>query len=428
MRIDCLHLKNIGPFNDVSLDFDPNFHTSYFDKSSKKLNYEEGEIGKSKISIITGENGTGKTIILDAIRGILLGTSDKIERNIIQDENNFSIQACLNIPQYKNGHSIFQPAITIQSNKFLSNNFITNYHQINKRFSQQKNDFAPWIVNYWTSKLATDSFELKNLVAPKPEDYLFNSLNGIQPNIEVTQLICFFDYLKSSDNNKEKVLGEFLFNLLKKIIKISLLDGEFRYVERQTLTPMIYQTGQVVSLDKLSSGNLYLIQRLVSLLGQMYSVHILNETSIENLCNTPGLLLIDEAENHLHPKWQKTFLNSILEIFPNLQIIVTTHSPFIVSSVKNAKVFVCKSMGDHSIVVDETKAYSNQTIEEILLSPVFNTSGFNKEISDLIDQRKQAIQKQNQDEIEKIETKLKLLNPEYFSYFDVEEMLEEISK
>ena len=269
---------------------------------------------------------------------------------------------------------------------------------------------------------------MKNLVAPKPEDYLLNSLNGIQPNIEVTQLICFFDYLKSSDNKKERERGEFLFNLLKKIIRLSLLDGEFKYVERQTLTPIIYQTGQEVSLDKLSSGNLYLIQRLVSLLGQMYSVHILNNTAIQNLCNTPGLLLIDEAENHLHPKWQKSFLNSILEIFPNLQIIVTTHSPFIVSSVKNAKIFVCKSMKDHSVVVDETKEYSNKPIEEILLSPIFSTSGFNNEISALIEKRKTAIQQNNKELVAQIEKQLKAINPEYFSYFDVEDMLEEISK
>jgi Predicted ATP-binding protein involved in virulence len=106
----------------------------------------------------------------------------------------------------------------------------------------------------------------------------------------------------------------------------------------------------------------------------MYSLHIINKGDIENLCNLPGLLLIDEAENHLHPTWQKTFIKSILEIFPNLQIIVTTHSPFIVSSVDHVKVYVCNSKTDHVIISDETDIYSNKPVEEILLSPLFGTT------------------------------------------------------
>jgi len=110
---------------------------------------------------------------------------------------------------------------------------------------------------------------------------------------------------------------------------------------------------------------------MVSLLGKMYSIHILNKSPLEELCKTQGILLIDEAENHLHPKWQKTFIQSIQEIFPNLQLIVTTHSPFIVSSVENAKIFVCNSKGDHAEITDETDIYSNKPVEEILLSPLF---------------------------------------------------------
>ena len=366
MRIKNKKIKNIGPFKDGYIDFIS----------------EENNIKKPPITIITGENGTGKTIILDAIRGILLGSYNQIERNIVRNENDFLIKANFKIPHKENELFKFSSDISLQTEKIDRNNrFLITNNNLSKRFTQSDADNSFFITNYWTSRLASDSFNLKNLVATKPENYLVNSLNGIQPNIEVTQLICFFDYLKSSDNPKEKKRGEFLFQLLKKLIKLSLIDGEFKYVERQTLTPIIYQTGGEISLEKLSSGNLYLIQRFISLLGQMYSVHILNNTEIETLCHTSGLLLIDEAENHLHPKWQKTFLNSIIEIFPNLQIIVTTHSPFIISSIKNANIYVCKSMKDHSIVENKTDEYSNKPIEEILLSPVFNTNSFNTEIS-----------------------------------------------
>ena len=411
MRIKSLKLKNIGPFRDAFIDFTGD------------------NIEKPPITIITGENGTGKTIILDAIRGLLLGRYGKIERNIARDENDFLIDASFSFPQKESDFYKFDPDISIQTDKFNKHfRFITTNESINQKFSNQSIEKERWIINYWTSRLPTDNFELKNLVAPKPENYLINALNGIQPNIEVTQLICFFDYLKSSDNTKEKKQGEFLFEKLKKIIKYSLIDGEFKYVERSTLTPIMHQTGKDISLDKLSSGNLYLIQRLVSLLGQMYSVHVLNNTKIEDLCNAPGLLLIDEAENHLHPKWQKSFLNSILDFFPNLQIIVTTHSPFIVSSVENANIYVSKSMQDYSIVENKTSEYSNKPVEEILLSPVFDTSSFNAEISKLIEDRKQAVENDDKEKVDNLEIKLKQINPEYFSYLDVEGILQKITE
>jgi predicted ATP-binding protein involved in virulence len=192
--------------------------------------------------------------------------------------------------------------------------------------------------------------------------------------------------------------------------------------------PIVTQNGSEVSLDKLSSGNLYLIQRMISLLGQMYSVYTLNEIKLENMLLTPGLLMIDEAENHLHPKWQKTFLNSILSIFPNLQIIVTTHSPFIVSSVENARVYVCKSMKDHSILVDETDLYSNKPIDEVLASDVFETSPFSESITILMKEREEAIKHNEFQKSEELEEKLKAINPQYFSYFDIDKLLKTVSK
>ncbi len=413
MRIKKINLKNIGPFKEGSIDFIGN----------------NNSIEKPPITIIAGENGTGKTIILDAIRGLLLGQFNKIERNIVRNIDDFFIKSDFSIPQITNNSFEFSPDIPIETEKIEKNNsFITSNTYFNRKISNPSTEINSWITNYWTSRLSTDSFDIKSLVAPKPENYLLNSLNGIQSNVEVTQLICFFDYLRSSMNNAERELGEFLYDLLKKIIKLSLIDGEFKYVERQTLTPIIHQTGGDISLDKLSSGNLYLIQRLISLLGQMYSVHILNNTKIEELCNVPGLLLIDEAENHLHPKWQKTFLNSIIDIFPNLQIIVTTHSPFIVSSVKNANIYVCKSMKDHSIIENKTEEYSNKPIEEILISPVFNTHSFNAEISELIVLRKQFIQNNEIEKANEIEKMLLKINPEYFSYFEIENLIKKISK
>lgn len=52
---------------------------------------------------------------------------------------------------------------------------------------------------------------------------------------------------------------------------------------------------------------------------------------------TPGVVLIDEVDLYLHPIWQKTVLRDLIEAFPNIQFIVTTHSPFIVQSLKQGE-------------------------------------------------------------------------------------------
>lgn len=409
MRLHNLYLKNIGPFLEAKIEFD-------------------------QVTIFTGENGTGKTVILDAIRKMLLsnlfgGQELRKIRNIRKSEN-FKIDLSLSFNNQK---------IKIETDS-LNNDTYENfqvkesnhvYKDLGGAFSYEtKAKGNHWIANYWTSQNDHSPFHIPSLDFIKPENYLMNCLDGIQKNAETTKIITFLDYYKSSDKPEEKKEGEFIFEVLKKIFKISLYEGEFVYVDRSQLMPIVYQNGVEVSLDKLSSGNLYLVQRLIGLLGQMYSVYKLNDLPLEEMCNTPGLLLIDEAENHLHPKWQKTFISSILELFPNLQIVMATHSPFIVGSYERAKVYVCKPKTDHSVVVDETANYSNKPIEEILASEVFGgTTPFaNQEINKLLKDRKKAIEEGNEAEEERTEKRLLELNPQYFGYLEIDKLLDELKE
>ncbi len=59
---------------------------------------------------------------------------------------------------------------------------------------------------------------------------------------------------------------------------------------------------------------------------------------IDAITETPGIVLIDEMELYLHPLWQKHVLNDLQSAFPNIQFIVTTHSPFIIQSVKSKNI------------------------------------------------------------------------------------------
>lgn len=64
-----------------------------------------------------------------------------------------------------------------------------------------------------------------------------------------------------------------------------------------------------------------------------YRCYTLNPHLKENACiETEGIILIDEIDLHLHPKWQKDIIENLKNAFPNVQFILTTHSPFIIQA------------------------------------------------------------------------------------------------
>ncbi len=420
MRVNYLSLKNIGPFIEADIDFAADIK------------------GRPPVTLITGENGTGKSIILDAIRGMFGDSFAKVERDIQRRQRTGKVEIIIDMSlaglevEPKN-------ELHLKTEKFDKNGVWSKLVNQTGRFGnplretpyqvQNERATAPnWVVDYWPSMLAGGSYEIKSLTRPQHELYLMGALQGARKKADITQLICHFDYMRDSRDPQEKETGAKLYDILEQIIALSLLEGgQLSHVSRTTYEPVIIQNGQEVGLSNLSSGNSYLIQYMVSLLSKMHAVHFLRKTPLSELCQTPGLLLIDEAENQLHPKWQKRFIHSILKIFPNLQIIATTHSPFIISSVPNAQLLVCKAEEDHCAVVDETAEYSNKPVDEILMSPLFeDTQPFNEEISQLLARREEAIKIADETKRAGIEARLKAINPEYFGYLDIDNLLSKV--
>ncbi len=408
MRIHDLTLHNVGPFDDAKIEF---------------LTGEEGEV---PVTFITGENGTGKTIVLDAIRGLFGRGYGHLERSIVRPNVPFRAEMTLDADGYTGQIHAFG-AQEVEAENFVLQLAPVELAALPSDLERGVDECPNWVVDFWRPSLPTGGFRIDKLVAYDPTKYLIGSLDGHRRNAAITEIITFFDYLRSSDEPKERADGEHLYQMIKDIFRVSLLDdGEFTHVMRRLLTPMINQSGYLVPIGNLSSGNIHLAQHLVGLLAKMYSVHFLRNTPTEDIGMTPGLLLLDEAENQLHPRWQQRFLRDVLHIFPNLQIIATTHSPFIVASVPGAKVFVCRyDRGRKTCVIDdESRHYENKPIEEILLSPAFDgTQPFGPDIATLLDERKAAFERGDEVRRKEIEAELLTRNPNYFSYLEIEERM-----
>lgn len=413
LRLLSLSMENIGPFDRAEIEF------------------ASGDDGAPAVTILTGENGTGKTIVLDAIRGMFDVPYAKLERRIHRSNVPFSI--LLDVRNDGVTRSHYSSEIGSSGRFSLGPDSESLFlRSIPNRLENGAIPAPNWVTSYWRSGLAIDSFSIQALTTPDHRRYLHDSLQGQYKNQDVTALLCYFDYIRDSRDPRERASGEAVYQAASRIVSASLLEGgELAHVRRSDLTPIIRQAGQEVPLANISSGNAYLVQHMIDLLGKMFSVHVLRDTDPADLCKTPGVLLIDEAENHLHPRWQKRFLRTVLDIFPGLQIIATTHSPFIVSSIPGARVHVCRYERDRGscTITDETADYANKPIEEILLSDAFDgTRPFNEEITSLLEARDRAALANDDTTRKHIERELVARNPLYFRYFEIEERLAALAR
>ena len=113
--------------------------------------------------------------------------------------------------------------------------------------------------------------------------------------------------------------------------------------------------GTVVPFTSLSDGYRNVIKIIVDIATRMC---ILNPYQKENvLKNTPGIVVIDEIDLSLHPTWQRKIIGILKELFPKIQFICATHSPFIIQSLEEGELITLDQPLDSE--------YSGESIEDI---------------------------------------------------------------
>jgi predicted ATP-binding protein involved in virulence len=93
----------------------------------------------------------------------------------------------------------------------------------------------------------------------------------------------------------------------------------------------INQDGREFGFNQLSDGYSAIVDIIADLILKMQTPN-----SLTRFYEKEGIVLIDEIETHLHLELQRLILPMLTRVFPNIQFIVTTHSPFVLSSIKNA--------------------------------------------------------------------------------------------
>ena len=127
---------------------------------------------------------------------------------------------------------------------------------------------------------------------------------------------------------------------LKKIVSEIVCDlipnAEGIFVDRSTGKDRVVLSiyGELHDIQYLSHGQRSVLFMVADLISRL---EILNP-HLEDPRESPGVVIIDEIELHLHPTWQQTIIDSLLKIFPNMQFVITTHSPQVISTVHNNQI------------------------------------------------------------------------------------------
>jgi predicted ATP-binding protein involved in virulence len=145
----------------------------------------------------------------------------------------------------------------------------------------------------------------------------------------------------------------FLASAVMDIIVKATPGVERAWYDPRERSPIIrFATGEVAPWQELSDGfHLYLA--LVADIARR-AVMLNEQDGGDAFALVEGVVLIDEIDLHLYPRWQRVVLDGLMTVFPRLQFIVTTHSPQVLSSAENRQVrhLVDGKIQEHGVFVE----------------------------------------------------------------------------
>ncbi len=320
--------------------------------------------------IITGPNGCGKTTLVKELY------------NSLTQRISYTDQIAQNIQEY-DIHSWDEIGRHIDSNKAeVHIRFFFNDLTKKKNESKIVTDIISWPA-YHTSR-HLHKFLVYNSEAhrkgvfntpagPKALPEISTGEQFVQQlvNMKTQQAYLFQDMNTAVDEaTREKTKADYdeilrwFDNLNDALAELFGHKDFYLDFDRQHYNYSVNERGKVAyGFSQLSDGYSAILKIVTDLMLAM-------STNPLNTYAMPGIAIIDEIETHLHVELQQKILPFLTKFFPNIQFIVTTHSPFVLSSISNAVIFDMKSHQQYSDL--SQYSYSN------LVEGYFNVSQYSK--------------------------------------------------
>mgnify|MGYP004496883943 CR=1 FL=1 len=290
--------------------------------------------------IFTGKNGSGKTSVLDAIaifiNSITKGNNpDEILKEVKREEELFM---SLDQHQYEECGRQVEGKIA-QLNKQYSEATAGVWIDFNTSFAEIRNQFeaGKFVVAYYKADRVFSSVKPKHVEKVQlKSDYAIddtprNEFIKYLLDLKMTQALA----LANGKMNKAKAISvwfEKFDSLLKQIFDDKSVQLLF---DIETFEFSITMDGrEPFDFNTLSSGYAAILDIVADLIIRMEK-----QSKRSFVFKMPGVVLIDEIETHLHLELQKNIMELLTTVFPNIQFIVSSHSPFILNSLENVVIY-----------------------------------------------------------------------------------------
>lgn len=372
--IQSIYIEELRHIKNVQIDIDKN---------------------EKKHLIITGKNGSGKSTVLEAIKGYLKSIEDgyyAMRLNAYNEvkKNEELIQLSLNERHLNNIKNLdFELNNQIECRKRYGMNIeleIANSDYLNQAYNN-----GELIISYFGARRNSDfitpngieKIELseKYQMDIKPAKNFLKYLVDLKTQqsfarnegeyLEADKIGLWFDSFENSLRN--------LMNEPNLKLKFDYKNYNFSIVESNK---------EPYGFNELSDGYSAVLDIVMDLIMRM-------EKKASRAYDLEGIVLIDEVETHLHISLQKNIMPFLTSLFPNVQFIVTTHSPFVLNSIENAVIYDLEK----KIKVEDLTMYSYEGIVE----GYFNIDKYSQEIKSKVNRYAYLVEKNEKTDDEDVE-------------------------
>ncbi|MCT7954431.1 AAA family ATPase [Laspinema palackyanum] len=345
MKIDNLVIHNFKKFSDYSLQLHPQF------------------------TLLIGDNGTGKTSLLDALAiaaGVWLvnppdSTLSNSKRNILPGEIRIEAVETAGVTQF-----IEHKPVEIKARGYIDNSPYQWCRKINLNGSRTSNTEAKEIIDFISVLFKKD--KLGEMIWFPVIGYYgagrtWLPSNANRKTAKLEQGInrrwdafydCFEERIRLADLQtwfqKEAIAalqrsGKMRpsYDVVKWAILRCIPGGDDLWFDGDRAEVVVSLEHQPIPFSNLSAGQ----KMMVALIADI-AIKVVNQNTKflpevvepnpeiipDILQQTPGLVLIDEIDVHLHPKWQRRVVNDLKTTFPSIQFVCTTHSPQVIGQIE----------------------------------------------------------------------------------------------
>jgi predicted ATP-binding protein involved in virulence len=368
MRIDRLRVQNFRCFDDREWNFSPGFN------------------------VLIGENGAGKTAALDSLAvgvgAFLLGIDDGTARSIQEEDVRLSYRAVsagadgfASPPRFSE-----QFPVSVATEGFIDG---TPYNWSRSRHSKKgqtrwsdaqavkdvayrlqiqarhDEDVTLPVIAYYTIRRRwnTDKEDVAETVAPT------SRLHGYTNSLRAELLAPYvYRWFKTMELGQKQYETEFApLRVVSDAVSRCMPEGAPRSIEFDVLLNELVGVDAAANRSRLrllSEGQRNTISLVMDL---AYRVATLNpHFGIHAARETPGVVLIDEIDLHLHPRWQRDIVNQLRRTFPRVQFFVTTHSPVILQNLNPAEDCVIRldASAESTYSIGD---FADQPVEDVLI-------------------------------------------------------------